>query len=58
MKHHAHLYSPPAPDFGGFNGRFGALFAAYHAAPSSRLGAFLTIALGAVTGLVAALVVM
>lgn len=22
MKHHVTLYSPPAPDFGGLNGRF------------------------------------
>lgn len=48
------LYSPPAPDFGGLNGRFGALFARYHAAPASRFGAALTIALGALAGLVAA----
>ena len=54
MKHPVHIYSPAAPDFGGFNGRFGALFAAYHAAPSTRLGASAVMALGAVAGLVAA----
>ena len=51
MKHHVHLYSPPAPDFGGLNGRFANL---YVCAPASRVGASLTIALGAVAGLVAA----
>jgi hypothetical protein len=51
MKHPVRLYSPAAPDFGGLDGRFGALFAAYHAAPSSRLGASAVIAFGAVAGL-------
>jgi len=55
MKHPVHLYSPPAPDFGGLDGRFANLYAR---APASRVGASLTIALGAVAGLVAALVVM
>ena len=49
------VFAPAAPDFGGLNGRFANLYAR---APASRVGAFLTIALGAVAGLVAALVVM
>lgn len=48
------IYSPPAPDFGGLNGRFARVWLAYHAAPASRLGASLTIALAALAGLVAA----
>ena len=51
------LYSPPAPDYGGLNGRFGALFARYHTAPASRFGASLLMALGAAAGLVLAWVV-
>lgn len=54
MKHHAHIYSPAAPDFGGFNGRFARVWANYHAAPSTRLGASAVMALGAVAGLVIA----
>lgn len=54
MRHPVHLYAPPAPEYGGFNGRFGALFAAYHTAPATRLGTALLMALGAVAGLAAA----
>jgi hypothetical protein len=54
MKHPVHLYSPPAPDFGGLDGRFARVWLVYHTAPASRLGAALTIALGALAGLVAA----
>jgi len=46
---------PTQPDHGD---RFARMWEAYHTAPASRVGAFLTIALGAVAGVVAALVVM
>ena len=46
---------PTQPEYGD---RFQRMWLAYHAAPASRLGASMTIALGAVAGLVAALVVM
>jgi hypothetical protein len=54
MKHPVHIYSPAAPDFGGFNGRFARVWVTYHAAPSTRFGASAVMVLGAVAGLVIA----
>ena len=46
MKHNVTLY-PTQPDHGD---RFARMWARYHAAPASRVGASLTIILGAVAG--------
>ena len=50
MKHHVTLYTP-TPDYGD---RFQRMWTAYHAAPSTRLGASAVMALGAVAGVVIA----
>jgi hypothetical protein len=46
MKHHVTLYTP-TPDH---SDRFLRMWARYHAAPASRVGAALTIILGALAG--------